>query len=56
METKDLEQTYSIKIEKKDEYYLVYNYFGRLIDSTKSLAEIKRNMEARYGTNNSNLS
>lgn len=44
MEIKDLEQTYTIHIEKKDENYLVYNYFGRLIKEAKNLAEIKRFM------------
>lgn len=49
MEIKELEKEYTIRIEKKDENYLVYNYFGRLITEEKSLAAIKRFMEKYYG-------
>ena len=48
MEIKDLEQAYTIHIEKKDEKYLVYNYFGRLIKEARSLSEIKRFMDAYF--------
>ena len=47
MEINELEQTYSIHIEKKDEFYLVYNYFGRLILRTRNLSDIKKEMEDR---------
>lgn len=47
MEINEIEQTYAIHIEKKDEFYLVYNYFGRLILRTKNLSDIKRKMEER---------
>lgn len=47
MEKNELEQSYAIHIEKKDEYYYAYNYFGRLIARKKSLSDIKKEMEER---------
>lgn len=47
MEKNELEHSYAIHIEKKDEYYLVYNYFGRLILKTRNLSDIKKEMEER---------
>lgn len=47
MEKSELEHSYAIHIEKKDEYYLVYNYFGRMILKTKNLSDIKKEMEKR---------
>lgn len=48
MEIKDLEEKYTIHIEKKDEYYFVYNYFGRLILKTRNLSDIYKEMEVYY--------
>ena len=54
MEIKDLEERYTVHIEKKDEYYYAYNYFGRLIARKKSLSDIRRELEEYFKEGKSN--
>lgn len=49
MELNQIEKKYAVHIEKKDELYFVYNYFGKQIIRAISLSDAYKQLQVYYG-------
>jgi len=48
MEEKQIETEYAVHIERKDELYFVYNYFGKQIIRAISLSDAYKQLREYY--------